>query len=368
MTRFFHIVALTGLLVTAASCHVEPKLHLGPTDKAPISFSVSYTSDTKASGEISSIERLRTYGFGVFGSYTGLNRYSESNVSSDFMHNQQVTWVAGDSWDYEPVKYWPSGEGDSGSGTLDHHVSFFAYAPYSDGDSTTPSSNPAGYCIPSFCNPKEMGDPWLLYRLHPDVDRQVDLLFCEPLLDQSKSQTEDRMRFEFRHALACVGDDVTIACSSAFVSAIQSEYGGSYDSVQVLLQYASIECSLLEKARLTLWNRGEPNWSFVASEEGIVKRSRIFCDSPQELYRYEPAGHVSVRSNCQVKGKGIYYIPLYTGSDMQTATVTVRYVIRCTKDGVSEDFGRNLSSTFTLYEDSQDGTKRGIRITLQNND
>lgn len=368
MTRYFHTLAAVTLLMMAASCSREPELYLRPADNAPIAFSVGYPSETKASGEISSIERLHAYGFGVFGSYTGLNRYSESNVSSDFMHNQQVTWVAGDSWDYEPVKYWPSGEGDSGIGVLDHYVSFFAYAPYSDGDSSNPASNPAGYCIPSFCNPKEQGDPWLLYRIHPDVDRQVDLLYCAPLLDQSKPQTEDRLRFEFRHALACVGDEVTIACSSAFVNAIRNEYGGSYDTVEVLVLYAGIECTLLEKARLTLWNRGEPNWHYVASEGGTVKRSRVFCDSPQELYRYEPDGAVSVRSQCVVKGKGIFYIPLYTGSDTQTATVTVRYIIRCTKDGVSEDFGKNLSSTFTLDEDSADGTKRGIRITLQNND
>lgn len=369
MCRFSLIPLATVTALLLASCGKELRSDIpGEDTPLPIAFSAAVDGITKAPGEIPSVEKLHSAGFGVFGCYTGLNRYSESSVSSDFMHNQQIIWTAGDAWDYDPVKYWPSGEGEPGAGLLGHHVSFFAYAPFSDGDSSFPAVNPAGYCIPSFCNPVEKGDPWLLYRLHPDVDRQVDLMWAEPLLDRSKPQTADRLTFTFRHALSCVGDNVTVACTSAFIGALQAAYGSSYDTVQVILQYVGIECTLLEKARLVLWNRGEPNWQAVTSEGGSVLRSRTFFSGEQELWRYEAAGHVSQRSNWQGNGMGIFYIPLSTAGVVQSATVTVRYVIRRTRDGVSEEEGRSVSSTFTLDGDSADGVKRGIRISLQNND
>ena len=226
-----HPVILLASLLILASCS-----HLGQESQSignSISFSASVLDgSTKATGEIGSLFALRQGGFGVFACYTGLRRYGESDVSSDYVHNQQVSWNGGNAWEYEPVKYWPNSADD-----VDElpHVSFFAYAPFSDGDSSHPSSNPAGYCVPSFCHSAERGDPWILYRLHPDPDKQVDLLYSAPLLDQTKPDTGAKLSFEFRHALACVGDKVAVEMSDALKEQVAATVPSHYDKVELIL-------------------------------------------------------------------------------------------------------------------------------------
>ncbi|MBR3290691.1 MAG: hypothetical protein IKI66_00755, partial [Bacteroidales bacterium] len=123
-----------------------------PEEKiVPISFSAAVSDGiaTRATGMIGDDASLQAGGFGVFGCYTGLYNYSESDANSSFMYNQELEWVSGDArWEYNPVKYWPGEEG--------HKVSFFAYAPYSECDGTG--------CIPSCVRYQETADPWVMYR------------------------------------------------------------------------------------------------------------------------------------------------------------------------------------------------------------
>lgn len=67
-------------------------------------------------------------GFGVYAYYSDNDKYSEY-LRPNFMYNQ---WVKkdGDTWTYEPAKYWPNEFGtDAASEDVDY-LSFFAYAPY----------------------------------------------------------------------------------------------------------------------------------------------------------------------------------------------------------------------------------------------
>ncbi|MBQ9660456.1 MAG: hypothetical protein IJV37_04230, partial [Bacteroidales bacterium] len=137
--RRYHPIVLLAAAALGSGCARMTALQ--EPEPVAIAFSVSagdYLA-TRAEGEIPTDEVLRAgSGFGVFACYTGAHKYSESSVSPDFMYNQKVTYNPGiPAWEYSPVKYWPNGEGEpvGETGENPHYVSFFAYAPYSDGTS-----------------------------------------------------------------------------------------------------------------------------------------------------------------------------------------------------------------------------------------
>lgn len=347
------------LALCFAACGKAPQA--GETQATlPIAFSASMT-ESKASGEIPSTEALKTGGFGVFACYTGLYHYSESSVSSDFMHNQPVWWDYTQSvWDYSPVKYWPNGEGeDAGMG---HMVSFFAYAPYSDGDPSFPATNPVGYCISSFCNPSAEGDPWLIYRLHTDPDKQVDLLYSVPVLDQTKPEVGHRLPFAFKHAMACVGDKVTLSLTDALKTQLRTLVDGHFDKVELVLTGVELRCTLTEKAKLVLWNKGTANWQPVLSEGVTTSLTRTVFSGEQVLYGYD--GSVTQDTALEKNGLGVYYIPLEVGGNAQSVDVMVSFVIRSTQDSAVTDTEHVRSYTLSLRDYCKEGSKLDINISL----
>ena len=229
------------------------------------SFAISFSAsdDVRAPGEMDDIA-VDGYGFGVFAFDTGLYRYGDSNVNPNFMYNERVSYVEATSrWTYEPVKYWPNGEGDLAgtTGALASHLSFFAYAPYSD----MAEDNPAGYCITTISDQSEPGNPWIVYRIHEDVSQQVDLLYAPTVIDRTLDQTKPdvaaRIGFQFRHALACVGEKVRVSCSANLKAALAGEAAVNGEKIQVILQNVRIRYHLTERARLTLWSTGTPRGS-----------------------------------------------------------------------------------------------------------
>ena len=258
-----------------------------PEEKiVPISFSavVSDGIATRATGMIGDGASLQAGGFGVFGCYTGLHNYSESDANSSFMYNQELEWVSGDAhWEYNPVKYWPGEEG--------HKVSFFAYAPYSECDGTG--------CIPSCVRYQETADPWVMYRIAEDPAQQVDLLYATPLLDQTKMAVNERLEFTFKHALACVGDNVTISTSATGVT----------------LKEVSIDYTLTAKGRLVLWNRGSANWTPIQSEDVVTVRSVSLLTAGNE-----PLPKTFT-------GQGLFCIPVEAAGYPQKATIHVTYTL-----------------------------------------
>ena len=314
---------------------------------------------TRANGEINEAvptnatddDELSNHGgFGVFGCYTGLHKYVDSNVSPDFMYNEHVQHD-GAGWYYTPVKYWPNGEGEvevpGNTGTNHHYVSFMAYAPYSNLDDSDPATNPAGYCISTFSLQSEVGNPWLTYHLIPqaNLDKQVDLLFAShtttgvdphPLLDCTKQSTDGKVKFVFEHALACVGDKVTFSCSETMRDVLKAREG--YAKVDVEVTECSIEYTLAEKGRLVLWNNGEANWQQIVSEDPTCTRrvTIVTKDDPKVIYSYEPdaapPAPKETVSQWVETGKGVFYIPLDAYRNVQSAHVTMTYKVRYYRD------------------------------------
>ena len=344
---YIHII-LCGLLLAACSSDDEtPGKTTIPDGDQPVAFGVAMASDESSTrlvafgNDISSKEGLSAKGgFGVFGCYTGLHKYVDSNVNPDFMYNEHVTSPDnGVTWTYSPIKYWPNGEGVTdktiNTGQNPHYVSFMAYAPYSDNNESTP----IGYCIPSFSAQGELGNPWLTYRLieQKKLDEQVDLLYARhtnehPLLDLKKPAIGDKVLFNFDHALACVGDKVSIVCSTGLQNQTNSRVAGSATNARVEVTGFVIEYTLTSKARLVLWNNGEPNWQTIWSEEPICTRTVTLVDPDDNddkvvIYANKTDIPASFETTNEWDGYGVFYIPIELSTYIQTAKVSLTYRI-----------------------------------------
>lgn len=336
------------------------------SDGAVVNFGAALMSDsivTRAVGAIGSEgTSLQAHGFGVFACHTGLYRYGDSNIRPDFMYNEKVFWsAAGNQWTYNPLKYWPNGEGDSGE--YPQYVSFFAYAPYSDCNVSTSE----GYCIPTFSYQFEQGNPWLTYRLHTDLSKQVDLLYCSPLIDQTKPVADDaKVVFQFKHALACVGDQLTVRVSSAMEQKLRETVDGiSKKAVEVKITSVSITYQLTEKGRLDLWTAdGTPQWQTLSSESALCTRTVSFAPADYTLYSYSHAGGTAVARSWQDEGHGVFYIPIEVGGHPQTATINVGYAV-LTTDGSDVVTTESKTSTRVLtLSNYQDSYKAGRHLYL----
>ena len=176
-------------------------------------------------------------GFGVFAYYTdNLDYVGQSKPN--FMYNQQVkTEDGGETWIYEPVKYWPNEYGDAAISSDIDKVSFFAYAPYVNCDPVTgklvddsdtdevDESTLDNYGITGFTKNNFAGDPMIKYIASLDMAKTVDLCYGVvatgydqwqilgggiqnlqegyPYLDvEHPAKIKQPMKFNFKHALA----------------------------------------------------------------------------------------------------------------------------------------------------------------------
>jgi len=367
MTRLYIYILTFSLLL--AACSSEDTKSAADSGVA-ISFSTTMPSaTTRAANAIDNKKNLKDAGgFGVFACYTGLHRYSDSNVRPDFMYNEHVTSTDdGSTWTYSPLKYWPNGEGETSSGSVTgenpHYVSFMAYAPYSD-----THTGASGYCIPSFSLQGEIGNPWLTYRLHENVEDQVDLLYAKhsnehPILDQTKPlATDSKVLFDFKHALACVGDKITIICSDGIKNQVDNRVVGGVTQARVVIKSFKIEYTLTSKARLVLWNQGEPNWQAIFSEAPICERTVTIVpnetDTKLVVYTNGTTGDPYT-----VTDKGVFYIPKDLQGYPQTAKITVTYCIS-TSNGISwtDDSDNTGSATISMKEEYPDAYQPGKHL------
>lgn len=134
-------------------------------------------------------------GFGVFAFNS--SEADIKNITPNFMYNQKVASTnKGDSWNYSPVKYWPTS-----SSSMENQNSFFAYAPYVDS-----SVNSEG--ITSITSNSSLGAPKLTFTNSSNVENTIDLLWAvskesgKALKDMTSLNSNGEVNFNFRHALA----------------------------------------------------------------------------------------------------------------------------------------------------------------------
>ena len=368
--------AVAALLLSACSADGNSELAVPDVDRQPVAFSAtmaagqSETVTRAAQGVIDEAGLKTSTGFGVFACYTGLRKYGFVDAQPDFMYNEKVTWDDGTGkWVYSPLKYWPNGEGvvDGSTGDAPHYLSFMAYAPYSD-----MSTGYAGYCISSMSYQHEVGNPWITYRLHSDVTRQVDLLCAAPLIDQTKTTINAPLTFAFQHALACAGNKVTVKCSDVMKSTVVARPGTGVSKVEVQLTALSIDYTLTEKARLILWNNGTPNWQTINSGQTTTTRHIDYAPGTHVLHSHN--GTSADGSAFEDNDKGVFYIPTHLGGQPQTAVVTLTYqVVRYASAEPTTPIverTRTVSTTLTLsdYPDAyQPGRTLDYELTIHDN-
>ena len=348
-----YLILMTAATLVAACSNDADEVVNGyvPSNNAiAIDASTDDGLTTRASGEINTDANLRAVSIGVFGSYTGELKYENTTVSPDFMYNQEVKYENG-SWTYRPVKYWPNDSRD--------YVSFFAYAPFVE----NPQSNTEG--IIDMSKLYDLGDPWVNYRIAADpwstTSPQVDLLYGQqelteggnttykPWLDQQKptDPVNGKMKFTFRHALACIGDKITIKCTDALADLI-ADYGTITIS-QVKIDYKD----LTTKGRLVLKSEGEANWKEIIS--GEITTTRTYTKDVTIAFSSSSTSEQTIS-----EGDGLFYIPLLVaGMERASAEVTITYTVN---NGVSTYSG--TSSTSFELDMNQEGKKQGIALQL----
>lgn len=344
-----HYLTLTSAALLMIACNNETMLkEENPESTPPMENVITFTADmgngTRAVGETSS---LTTGAIGVFASYTGDVRYNLSTVSPNYMYNQQVTNI-GTEWTYTPVKYWP---GTSETDGYKDYVSFFAYYPYI----TTADATAATDGIIGFSNEDDSGDPWLVYQLPADAPAaQTDLLYGvktdgSPMLDIQKQNVSGKVAFSFRHALACVGDNISIQLSVALSIALGTK---SLYVNKVTINYKN----LTNKARLILNSNNSPNWQPVISGDYISSRKVEITSGT--YVGTSPAALTSTTPVEISSGNGLFYIPIHLGAVRQEAEITVEYTV---KDGETTTTG-SVTNSYFLRENAQQ--KESINIIL----
>ena len=352
MKKIKHYLTLTSAALLMIACSNETMLTEEspeniPSMENPITFAVEMENGTRAAGEIGSLSGA----IGVFASYTGDVRYNLSTVSPNYMYNQQVTRSANE-WTYAPVKYWPN---TSETGGYKDYVSFFSYYPYI---SLTDAEGAADGII-GFSNEDTSGDPWLVYQLPASAPTtQTDLLYGvksdgSPMLDMQKQSVSSKVTFSFRHALACVGDKITICLSSELYSALAQATKSLYVN-KVTINYKN----LTNKARLILNSNESPNWQPVISGDYISNR-KVEITSDTDGYVAAGTSHKALSTNPGEisSGNGLFYIPIHLGAVRQEAEITVEYTVK----GETTTTG-SVSNSYILKEDAQ--KKESINIVL----
>lgn len=361
------ILATMAAMLFAACAAERPEQEAGGNGMSgsrnpdPIAFGVSDSTSTdtlapppmltRAPQNEASLTTVQTSGFGVFAARTGAHKYANSSISSNFMSNEKIYYQAL-SWRYDLTKYWPNGEDGA-----DEYISFFAYAPYSDGSGTVG--------VTDFSLPYELGDPWLVFKLPDDIASQIDLLYAAKV-DQQKNTNNGKVEFTFKHALACVGDKITTGIKEELGTLLQTEFAGnaSLTKIEVILHQITIDYMLTQKGKLTLGSRAR--WQPVMSEAPTTIRT-VTLDRTASPVTLATITSASVSTHeVTDENNGVFYIPVQAGGDEQKATITLDYsIVRTFSDASTTTYNGNTTNTIGLQ--AAGGEVAGEHLSLNLN-
>ena len=166
-----------------SGCAGEGVEEISSSSSSEINFDAYVGRNASTRSGVTNITSLKgtdlNSGFGVFA------RYNHNGAISSLMDNEHVTWK-GDRWGYTNTRYWPN-EGS---------VDFYAFAPYLENVELVkdPKSNDA--------NPT--------YIEFTSSNSNVDLVWGAQTDQKAPtSPTDGKVKFEFKHALARLGLDIT---------------------------------------------------------------------------------------------------------------------------------------------------------------
>lgn len=195
----YFFVLLQGLVMVSCATNDEEQVVAEPENTdTPLNFAAyvtRFSRDAATERDVVDVDALaQVGGFGVLGYAHGQRRFDDYVIDvtvPTFMVNQQV-WDASQAdadgykgkdvpatevWQYEPVKYFDNNEGALHS--------FFAYAPYRPDVDMVYAAGKA---------------PQLRYNINQDID----LLWALPTKNMHKPGVDEKVKFDFSHALSKV--------------------------------------------------------------------------------------------------------------------------------------------------------------------
>lgn len=252
---FLTLLSACDLTVDAGD---DSKERGSSADSVAVGFQAYVNRATKAgqTGDLTT-DVLKTAGFGVLG-YSSKGIPFNERSKPDFMYNQPVTCPSG-TWTYEPVKYWPNEEND--------RVSFFAYAPFVEVSPSTglvtvePESGILGVS-----HYLAEGDPQVWYRTTLTPGKDVDLCWGIPFLNQAKQKTNERLQFEFHHALSQLNVQIDADID-----------GASQATTRIYVRSVTFT-GFMTQGSLNLNSTGEPIWNDISGTERPRREPVTFND------------------------------------------------------------------------------------------
>lgn len=204
-------------IAALSSCSQDEEFLLGDNqlsnDGNAVTFGTYLGQAPESRASVITTDNLKTKGFGVFAYYTGQNDYVAGASVPNFMCNQEVIHD-GSAWTYSPMKYWPGTDGDK--------LSFFAYAPYTE--------TPGSVNITKLPQNTDQTDPTLSFKVASDVKEQIDLLYSAAHTNVEKQAVNDKVTFQFNHALSRLGFKAKLLIDDIFND---TSTGNSTDGVKV---------------------------------------------------------------------------------------------------------------------------------------
>ena len=318
MKKSYLMIAAAGLIMAACSQEDDFVAQNAAAEQGDgaVLFDTYLSNNTTRAGQTGTMttSTLQSTGFGIVAmthAITGITSpttdftgYADNTYKPEFMWNQYVSYEAS-NWVYTPLKYWPNETTNdqqsaySATENEQEGVSFFAYAPYVTETSTAGTDPFSGYV-----DLKNKGDYGLLQitnnstasnaRIHyqavaTDVpSKNVDLLWGVssgftyhpvktnspviktaglPILNMMKPALEEKIKFDFKHALARIGMKIV----GAFDQVAQ---GGSLDQhTRVTVKEIEVEGAFDLEGVLDLNNTIANQARWLEAASGFVAKA-----------------------------------------------------------------------------------------------
>lgn len=162
-----------------SGCAGEGVEETSSSSSSEINFDAYLGRNASTRAGINNIDSLKGKGFGVFA------RYNHNGNISSLMDNEHVTWEE-NHWGYTNTRYWPN-EGS---------VDFYAFAPYLENVKNL------------VCAPDSIKDNPTCIEFTSSTS-PVDLVWDVQNKTVPTSSTDGKVKFQFKHALARLGFDIT---------------------------------------------------------------------------------------------------------------------------------------------------------------
>lgn len=250
---FMGIAAMAALTLVSCSSDDLNSLSDNSSKNEAISFdgylgrsAVAVNGSRGSVLEIDDLQKSKD-GFGVFGNYKEADGLE---FGSNWFDNVPVTYKDA-KWTYSPVKYWlPKG-----------HIDFLAYAPRVEGKTLTNTS--------------------IDFTVEGDVAKQKDLLWANAKgqTKQTISNTENKVKFKFAHALSRLGYTVKLKepYSDATITLNKITLAGSEDGTtkKAFYKEGTIDLSYTSSTTASLWNTSssdKQNFTWLSGDQKLTDK------------------------------------------------------------------------------------------------